>query len=289
MLREKLCGIRTKARTIAMMCQYDAMRYKRPLLAKVGFRSQVATTLPIITNLVADNSTSATGKELFNDNINAILDKAVAVVVSRMEAMIRLVAAAHADIRLGREEGVEFSDAMDGLDYNSVDLPRLPSWIPRNSETPFDADPEQMCAFLDSHALSTFRCRKCNGVFSGTSAAQHATERWSLCAPPHHYNVEKIVVAEWLSVGSASPHGLDTDARTLVRTLKLKQLADSMELECSDKTYKDFADLHGIEMSQEDMYVVGFDCKCDCGFSKGHDLASIVSLEALLFSFFGQS
>lgn len=266
-----------------MRNEFAIVMHKRPFLAKMGFKPQVAVTLPSVVRLLADNSTSASGRELFNDNIDAILDEAVTVVASRMKEMIRLVAAAHADIRRAREEGLEFSDAMEGLVYNGVDLPRLPSWIPRNRDAPFDADPEQMLAFLDSHALSTFRCRKCNDVFSGTSAAIHIRQAWNHCVPPHHYDLDKLEADEWLPIGGTEPYGLDTDARTLVRALKLNQLADSMELECSDKTYKDSGDLHGIKMPEEEMYVVRFDRKCDCGFSKGHDLSSTVSLEALFF------
>lgn len=126
-LREKLSGIRVQARCDAMKNQFSIMMPKRPLLAKMGFNSHVAATLPIIARLAADNSTSASGTELFRANSDAILDDAVGVVANRMKEMIRLVAAAHAEIRRGREEGVEFPDAMEGLDYKSVDLPRLPS------------------------------------------------------------------------------------------------------------------------------------------------------------------
>ena len=254
---------------------------QRPVLTKMGFTAQVAVTLPTVVRLVADNSTSAAGWELFNANVDAILDEAVAVVASRMQEMIRLVAAAHAEVRQDREQAVELSDAMEGLDYKSVDLPRLPSWIPRNRETPIDADPEQMFAFLDSHALSAFRCRKCNGVFSGGSAAQHVLHFWNQCMPSHHYDPDEVDVNEWMPIGGTGPYGFDTDARTLLRTLKLNQLANSIELECSDKTYKDSGLRHGINLPEEEMYVVRFDRKCDCGFSKGHDLSSTVSTEAL--------
>lgn len=273
-LREKLSGIRSKSRTDAMRNQFGIMSHARPILTKMGFGSRVAVTLPIVARLVADNSTSASGTELFNKNVDAILDEAMAVVANRMKEMIHLVAAAHAEVRQGREQAVELSDAMEGLDYNSVDLPRLPSWIPRNRDAPFDADPEQMLAFLDSHELSTFRCRKCNGVLSGLSAAQHATRYYGACVPPHHHN--RVEVAEWLPIGGTDPFGLDTDARTLARTLKLKQLADSVELECSDKSLAISAERHGIEMSEEEKYVVTFSRKCECGTSYGHNLASIV-------------
>ena len=247
---------------------------QRPVLTKMGFTAQVAVTLPTVVRLVADNSPSAAGWELFNANDDAIFDEAVAVVASRMQEMIRLVAAAHAEVRQGREQAVEFSDAMEGLDYNSVDLPRLPSWIPRNRETPIDADPEQMFAFLDSHALSAFRCRKCNGVFSGLSAAQHATRNYVACVPPNPHN--RVDVAEWLPIGGTGLYGLDTDARTLLRTLKLNELANSIELECSDRSYKVSAERYGIEMPEEEMYFVTFTRKCDCGTIHGQNFAMIV-------------
>ena len=257
-----------------MRSQFGLTSHKRPILTKMGFGSRVAVTLPIIARLVADNSTSASGTELFNNNIDAILDEAVAVVANRMKEMIRLVAAAHAEVRQSREQAVELSDAMEGLDYNSVDLPRLPSWIPRNRDAPFDADPEQMLAFLDSHALSTFRCRKCNGVYSGLSAVHHATKNYGACVPPDPHN--RVEVAEWLPIGGTGLYGLDTDARTLLRTLKLNELANSIELECSDKSYKVSAERHGIEMPEEEMYVVTFSRKCDCGTSHGQNFAMIV-------------
>lgn len=170
---------------------------------------------------------------------------------------------------------------MEGLDYKSVDLPRLPSWIPRDREIPIDADPEQMFAFLDSHALSAYRCRKCNGVFSGASAAHHTAGLWSLCSPSYG-NQNKITVTEWLPIGGSGLFGIDTEARTLLRTLKLNQLADSVELECSDKGYKLSAEHHGIKMPKDEMYVVKFSRKCDCGTSYGHDLAWTVCFQGSL-------
>ncbi|GAA5981378.1 hypothetical protein JCM10908_004087 [Rhodotorula pacifica] len=275
-LREKLSRIRAETRSRQMQDSFLLVKRRRSILAKFCPKGSVVAMLPTFQRLVADNSTASSGVQIFNANADAILDEVEALVASRLQAMIRLVADAHAELRQAQanadNSGSTPIDAMEGLSHMSVDLPRLPSWIPRTRDAPISATAEQMYAFLQSHELAMFECRKCRVAFPGGEAIQHALTEWTACT---NYTGEDLQATDdWLRVGGTHERGLEVNLVTLLRTLKLKELANSIAFDCINDSYEAIAREHNIEMSEAEKFVVKYDCDCTCagGIRKGLDL-----------------
>lgn len=227
----------------------------------------ITRLLPLVQQLVRDDSGAFSGDQFYTVNRDVILDAVEAAFRDRLVAMIRIIAAAWTELRKAQADGASCPEdqrlrdgAIEALACTDVALPRLPAWIPRDPDfESINATTEQMARFIEFHDLAVFTCQKCGNLFGGMDAAKHVMYGWGDCVAHPTRSLD-----EWLPVGGSGGRGITTDVRSLLRGLKLRELADSVDLVCSDPQLEERAELCEVDMSDADKYVVLFECRCDC-------------------------
>lgn len=276
LLKQKLLDNRRANRTHAMkVCLGLSLASRRPLFEYVAPYGSMALLLPTVQRLVNDDSTAATGTELFHENVEAILDDATALIRSRFYAMIRCISHVYQEVEdaqhctpLPDDVAPRLADpAVEELSDIDIDLPRLPSWIPRDPEAPIKASDVQMAEFLKSHDLATFACRACRQLISGVAAIKHFAHPWEACTScgPSGSAEASATPDEWIPIETSPTRGLTLDPTIMLRSLKLKELAENVELTCVDATIDArLAEVEVSSMHDQEKYVVKYACSCGC-------------------------
>ncbi|BGP44490.1 hypothetical protein JCM10450v2_000304 [Rhodotorula kratochvilovae] len=262
-LKAKLLENRAARRKSGLSARIRALRYnsaameERPLVAYQPTEA-VAASVPTFQALIDDVSTFVEPDQLWELNKDLILDEVDELVRSRIEEMLRALADAYADVRAARARGEEIP-AMDGGDASALELPRLPSFVPRTLDRPLVATDAQLVAFLQEHRLSIFTCAVCHAVLNGDAALKHAAS--SYCSPGDGLTTDANM---WARCGQPEHNNLAVDKTILMQGLYLHQLHDAVELvvPASLQHYEELAAKFGVEMATDKKLRKKWDCNC---------------------------
>lgn len=259
-LRSVLLAGRISRRKQYLSSRITALKHKNddslPLAAYWPRSISLYTAMPAF-KAACDVEGHVELESLWATHQDAILDELDALVRTRIEAMLRVLAAAHAQLRTARHED-KGEDVLTGMELSRMDVPRLPSFVPRRADQPLVATDAQLHAFLTDHPLSVFQCEACHQLCSGDWILRHVSgydclkssyvdkpvSQWALCGEPEHSSM-------WI------------DGVTLARALYLRQLLDETDLVSPDDDLEqDAKELGVVWMNDEDRLRKVLKCQC---------------------------
>ncbi|GJN92158.1 hypothetical protein Rhopal_005188-T1 [Rhodotorula paludigena] len=264
-LREFLLTTRRDLRRNTILQRIGDLRWLSPtardevsLLADFYPAQTVVSVTPTFAALLADVSEYVDPVQLWADNKAAIVSELDSLVRSRIEEMLRTLAKVYGELKRARSDDKE-DDAIEGLKPSTINLPRLPSFIPRTVDKPLVATDEQLVTFLKDATLSIFRCPGCKLVETGYTALKHAV--MGHCGV---HNMTMVSEAQWARCGQATDNSIETTPELLLRILYLRQLHADTKLEAPSHTesLEDDAKQYKVEMDDGKKFDVTFTC-CD--------------------------
>ncbi|GAA6013254.1 hypothetical protein JCM11491_006331 [Sporobolomyces phaffii] len=150
--------------------------------------ASVYRQLPALASLLSDDSVNPSATYVIPAAVKeAALEETLSLIRDRRERLLRGIAAAHLGLaRDLKEEGyIEEEDSDDedafaptkyvAVGDLSLELPRLPPWIPRSAAQPIVASDEQLRTFLANSPLARFECDRCRLVFTTRQLFAHAS------------------------------------------------------------------------------------------------------------------
>ncbi|GAA6051938.1 hypothetical protein JCM3770_006586 [Rhodotorula araucariae] len=260
-LRAKLLANRASRHHSTLTTHIHSMRYdtvakdERSLVAYYPHDS-IAAMVPAFRAVVDDVSTYVAPAQLWELNKDAILDELDDLVRSRIEEMLRALAVAHADLRTA--DGDQDS-AIDGLNASMVELPRLPSFIPRKADRPLVASDAQLVAFLQEHPLSIFSCALCDDVYTGDAALKHVGSPY--CRPEVRETAE---LGTWARCSQPTSNSIAVDKTIVMRALYLRQLYDGVDLAppANMQHLEKQAAKYDVELDDAEKFRKKWECSC---------------------------
>ncbi|BGP21329.1 hypothetical protein JCM10295v2_000203 [Rhodotorula toruloides] len=224
----------------------------------------MALKFPVLAGLCSDLENRKSPEALFAEHKEAILAAIDGALRERLHDMIRSIGKAYVELRQDQQDEAKWrDDYIKNLTVASVTLPRLPPWILRDDSTPITATDEQVVAFLESHDLAFFTCKKCEATADGISVVQHSTRRY-VCDEDYSTAGGRVLPAldDWARCGRPNAK-FDTDKKLLLRALYIKQRLDSAQRKCPDTSLLEEAAKYDVETDENKIYRVEAVCECE--------------------------
>ncbi|GAA5898127.1 hypothetical protein JCM8208_000160 [Rhodotorula glutinis] len=205
--------------------------------------------------------------ELWASHGNGIIGELDDLVRGRIGAMLRALADAHAEA-LSVQEHDDADELLPAARPSTVNVPPLPSFIPRSADEPVVATDKELVDFLAEHPVSLFVTSCCEEVRNGEAALRHATT----C---NCISYDRVDVATWALCGQGGRRDLKVDATMLLRVLYLKDLLDSTDLVTPDAEIENAVMTHKLDAIYPHPDRLRKVFKCSCGMyspsSFGHE------------------
>lgn len=260
-----MLAARSTARTLRLSLRISEPPYSdntRPLSALYPRSPRVYMSVPAF-RTACDVEGYVEYDALWAAHQTAILDGIDALVRSRIEAMLRSLAIAYADLRTALDQNEGDKTLPDSVRASCIDIPHLPSFIPRTADQPLVATDAQLVAFLSDHPLSIFLCSTCHQLRSGGCMLKHDAD-CNVWNDPDS-GLDALDATTWARCGLPEGNSMSIDGTTLARALHLRQLFDDTTLEGSDDKIDKAARRHGlprVHRDAESRPVKGLVCPC---------------------------
>ncbi|GAA5950324.1 hypothetical protein JCM3765_004505 [Sporobolomyces pararoseus] len=171
------------------------------------------------------------------------------------------------DEEMELEEEEKFSPTeFTSLRQVPLTLPRLPPWIPRDSDQDILASDEQIVSFLDNSPLARFECIECRTLYNTRDLLAHqsygrgCTRKWPLCSSTQR-------TKDWVII-----EGIDDVAKPRIRinkdvlslSLKLQQFIETTPLVVVEESKKlpSLGAEYSMGQEEDNWYRVGLCCDC---------------------------
>ncbi|GAA5888823.1 hypothetical protein JCM6882_002866 [Rhodosporidiobolus microsporus] len=262
-LKPKLLDLRRRARKAEFSNGYYML--KRTHSESKSFpAAEVFYGLPTIKGLLDNVGTYIPPADLWQQNLDAILNDFKVLLRARREAMVRSVVVAYSALRSAQNDekaGKHVASGVKGLHYTSVTLPRLPPWIPRDKDAPIVASDEQIATFLDTSPLAFFECTECQAGYNGSTILGHLGQTYGC----HSSVGSGQQVETWAIVNSPTgANSMKCDRNVMLIALKLRQLMDDTPLTYREEAVEEAAATLPKELqAPSKKYSVVLKCECE--------------------------